>query len=39
MQEAAELSDFFFGGELAEKVKNNRWTILPECTGILWREQ
>jgi ubiquinone/menaquinone biosynthesis C-methylase UbiE len=36
MQEAAELSDFFFGGELAEKVKDNQWTILPECTGILW---
>ncbi|BBB49647.1 class I SAM-dependent methyltransferase [Pelolinea submarina] len=36
MQEAAELSDFFFGGELAEKVKTNQWTILPECTGILW---
>ncbi|MDK2981229.1 MAG: hypothetical protein PWQ55_1576 [Chloroflexota bacterium] len=39
MQEAADLSDFFFGGELAEKVKSNHWTILPECTGILWREQ
>ena len=38
MQEAADLSDFFFGGELAEKVKTNQWTILPECTGILWVE-
>jgi ubiquinone/menaquinone biosynthesis C-methylase UbiE len=39
MQEAADLSDFFFGGELAEKVKTNQWTILPECTGILWLEK
>lgn len=37
-QEAIELSNFFFGGELAAKVENNQWTTLPECTGILWLE-
>ena len=36
MQEAQELSDFFFGGELAEKVRRNQWKILPECTGVFW---
>jgi ubiquinone/menaquinone biosynthesis C-methylase UbiE len=36
MQEAMDLSNFFFGDELAGKVKQNQWKILPECTGILW---
>jgi len=36
MQEAQDLSDFFFGGELAEKVRKNQWKILPECTGVFW---
>lgn len=36
MQEAMDLSDFFFGGELADKVRQNQWKILPECTGVLW---
>ncbi|HUV16060.1 MAG TPA: class I SAM-dependent methyltransferase [Pelolinea sp.] len=35
-EEALTLSNFFFGSELAEKVAQNKWTILPECTGILW---
>jgi len=37
LDEALELSDFFFGGELSAKVKENAWEILPECTGILWK--
>lgn len=37
MAEALELSSFFFGEELAEKVENNGWLILPECTGVWWR--
>ena len=37
-QEAVDLSNFFFGGELAEKVEKNKWVTLPECTGILWME-
>jgi len=36
MQEAQELSEFFFGDDLAGKVEQNRWQILPECTGVFW---
>jgi ubiquinone/menaquinone biosynthesis C-methylase UbiE len=35
--EAIELSRFFFGDELGEKVERNHWVILPECTGVWWR--
>ena len=34
--EALALSGFFFGEEYAAVVRNNNWTILPECTGIYW---
>ena len=34
--EALELSGFFFGEEYAAKVKENHWTVLPECTGLYW---
>lgn len=37
LDEAAELSRFFFGDELGEKVERNHWVILPECTGVWWR--
>lgn len=37
LEEALELSRFFFGEELGEKVRQNRWVILPECTGVWWR--
>jgi ubiquinone/menaquinone biosynthesis C-methylase UbiE len=37
LEEAIELSRFFFGYELGEKVERNRWVILPECTGVWWR--
>lgn len=37
MEEAEELSRFFFGDELGDKVKQNNWVILPECTGVWWR--
>lgn len=36
VEEAEELSRFFFGDELGDKVKENNWVILPECTGIWW---
>jgi ubiquinone/menaquinone biosynthesis C-methylase UbiE len=36
LEEAEELSRFFFGDELGNKVLNNHWTILPECTGVWW---
>jgi ubiquinone/menaquinone biosynthesis C-methylase UbiE len=36
IQEAEELSRFFFGAELGDKVVKNNWVILPECTGVWW---
>ncbi len=36
IEEADELSRFFFGDELGEKVRQNNWIILPECTGVWW---
>jgi len=36
IDEAEELSRFFFGDELGDKVKVNKWVILPECTGVWW---
>jgi len=36
IEEAEELSRFFFGDELGDKVKANQWVILPECTGVWW---
>ena len=37
LDEAVELSRFFFGDELGDKVEQNQWVILPECTGVWWR--
>ena len=36
IEEAEELSRFFFGDALGDKVRQNNWVILPECTGIWW---
>ena len=36
VEEAEELSHFFFGDALGDKVKQNNWVILPECTGLWW---
>ncbi len=38
LDEAEYLSRFFFGDELGDKVKENKWAILPECTGVWWKE-
>jgi ubiquinone/menaquinone biosynthesis C-methylase UbiE len=38
LDEAVELADFFFGEELAQKVRENNWVRLPEWTGI-WGKQ
>jgi hypothetical protein len=35
--EADELTRFFFGAELADRVRRERLKILPECTGIWWK--
>ena len=36
IDEAEELSRFFFGDELGDKVRQNNWVVLPECTGVWW---
>ncbi len=36
-EQAADLTRFFFGDELADWLLAERRTILPECTGIWWR--
>ncbi|MCI0550674.1 MAG: class I SAM-dependent methyltransferase [Anaerolineae bacterium] len=38
IEEAEELSRFFFGNELGDKVRKNNWIILPECTGVWWKK-
>ena len=37
LEEALDLSGFFFGAEMAEKVEREQWRTLPECTGLLWK--
>lgn len=37
VQEADQLTRFFFGDDLAERVIREGLTILPECTGIWWK--
>jgi len=36
IEEAEELSRFFFGDELGDKVRARNWVVLPECTGMWW---
>lgn len=38
VNEADELSRFFFGDELGDKAMANNWVILPECTGVWWKK-
>jgi ubiquinone/menaquinone biosynthesis C-methylase UbiE len=37
LAEAVRLSSFFFGEELSGKVQENKWSLLPECTGLFWK--
>lgn len=34
LDEAVALSSFFFGEELGQRVRKNKWVRLPECTGV-----
>jgi len=38
LEEAEYLARFFFGDELGDKIKQNNWVILPECTGVWWKK-
>lgn len=39
LAEAEELTSFFFGPTMAERVRQENWLTLPECTGIWWRRK
>jgi ubiquinone/menaquinone biosynthesis C-methylase UbiE len=36
-QEGADMTRFFFGDALADRILTDQMTILPECTGIWWQ--
>jgi len=38
LDEAANLAGFFFGAEMADRVREKRSVILPECTGVWWKK-
>ncbi len=38
IEEAQELTRFFFGEQMARQVLTNKWTKLPECAGIWWKQ-
>ncbi len=37
VDEAVRQLDWFFGAELTDRVKDERWLVVPECTGIWWK--
>jgi ubiquinone/menaquinone biosynthesis C-methylase UbiE len=37
VEEADQMTRFFFGDEMANRIRRDNLTILPECTGIWWR--
>ena len=38
VDEAAELAGFFFGADLADRIRAEQLIILPECTGVWWKK-
>ncbi len=38
IEEAERLTRFFFGDALADRVVQENWVLLPECTGIWWKQ-
>jgi ubiquinone/menaquinone biosynthesis C-methylase UbiE len=37
-EEAEQIIEFFFGEPLSSWVRNQKLTVVPECTGIWWRQ-
>lgn len=37
VEEAASCTGLFFGPELTEKIRANRWATVPECAGVWWK--
>jgi len=38
VDEAVQQLEWFFGAELTDRVTAERWHVVPECTGIWWKE-
>jgi ubiquinone/menaquinone biosynthesis C-methylase UbiE len=38
LDEAVDLAGFFFGANMADRVRERRSVILPECTGVWWKK-
>lgn len=36
--EAVKYTEFFFEEELIRKINDNRWSVVPECAGIWWKQ-
>ncbi|HEY4492787.1 MAG TPA: class I SAM-dependent methyltransferase, partial [Acidobacteriota bacterium] len=36
-QQAAEIAGFFFGDEMKKRILREKLAVLPECTGVWWR--
>ena len=39
IEEAAEVTGFFFGEDFAARVHRESWTRVPECTGLWWKRK
>lgn len=37
VETAAQVTGFFFGSAFADQVRRERWTRVPECTGLWWK--
>ncbi|GGG11666.1 class I SAM-dependent methyltransferase [Paenibacillus aceti] len=37
VSEAVDKTDFFFGQEITDRIKEKQWTTVPECAGVWWR--
>ena len=38
VQQSLDIAGFFFGAEMADKIKKNNWVVVPECTGVWWKQ-
>lgn len=39
VEAAAAVTGFFFGADFADTVRREKWTRVPECTGLWWKSQ
>ncbi|MCQ4088406.1 class I SAM-dependent methyltransferase [Saccharibacillus sp. JS10] len=38
VEAAVEHTEFFFGEEVVEKIRQHQWATVPECAGIWWKQ-